>query len=85
MSVPRESHVPLPQPALAFEQRKNSTWSTSASGVVALMVNGSGEPPLTKPVGATIETLGDELSTVTVRVPDEKVLPASSLVTTRRS
>ena len=85
VSMPSETHVPLPQAALAFEQRKNSTWSTSPSGVVAVIVNGSADPPLTKPVGATIVTLGDALSTVTVRRDDVNVLPAWSVVTTRRS
>jgi hypothetical protein len=84
-STPRETHVPVEQPALAFEQLKSSTSSTSPSGVEAVTVKGSGAAALTKPVGAVSDTLGAVLSTVTVRVAEANVLPASSVVTTRRS
>src|SRR5687768_4321333 len=84
-SAPRETQVPPPHPALASEQRKNSTSSTSPSGVVAVTVNGSGEAPFTNPAGAVTVTLGAALSTVTARVADVRLLPASSVVTTRRS
>ena len=85
VSTPRETHEPVEQPALAFEQRKSSTWSTSPSGVVAVTVNGSAAAAFTKAVGAVIVTLGAVLSTVTVWVVEAKVLPASSVVRTRRS
>ena len=42
VSTPSEIQEPDEQPALAFEQRKSSTSSTSPSGVEAVTVNGIG-------------------------------------------
>ena len=57
-SVPRETHEPAPQFALASEQRKNSTFVTSPSGVVAVTVYGSASEALTAPEGSVMATLG---------------------------
>ncbi len=84
-STPSETHEPVEQPVLAFEQRKSSMAATSPSGVVAVTLKGSAAAPLTKPVGAVIVTVGSVLSTVTVRVAEVKVFPAASVVMTRRS
>jgi hypothetical protein len=46
-AAPSEIQLPDEQPALAFEQRKNSTLVTSPSGLVARTVNGSASAALT--------------------------------------
>jgi hypothetical protein len=82
--MPRETHEPLEQSVLPSVHRKSSTPTRSASGLVAVTVNGSEALAFTNPFGEVIVTLGALAFTVQLWAAGvASVFPAGSVARTR--